>query len=317
MSKPGVSVVIPLFNQAAYIDRSITSVLAQKPEPEQVVVVDDGSTDDGVARVEALRDPRIKLVRQANAGVSAARNRGVSESSYEMFAFLDADDEWLPGHLQALIGLAEKYPAAGLLANGYRVIGPGYEEERSVGEAHRVFSPETYLAAALTGNYPVSTSAAMVRKSAFDAIEGGFMTDQYHAEDLALWLLLVLDHGLVVSGSIGALYHKTPGSLAGRLVTEPDALMITIDRILADRPELGEEFRELLAEFSHRRALVIAVQALLRKEPVVAKAFLDMSSSTRRYAARWRALKILQLSGGFLSGLFFRFRYGLKHKKIA
>ncbi len=317
MSKPGVSVVIPLFNQAAYIDRSITSALAQKPEPEQVVVVDDGSTDDGAARVEALRDPRIKLLRQANAGVSAARNRGISESSHELIAFLDADDEWLPGHLQSLVGMAEKYPAVGLLANGYRTIGSGYEKECTIGEAHRVFSPETYLAAALTGNYPVWTSAAMVRKSAFDAIEGGFVMGRTNSEDQALWLLLVLDHGLVVSGSIGALYHKTPGGLADRLMPEPDALMITIDRILADRHELGEEFRELLAEYSHRRALAIAANALLRKEPVVAKAFLDMSSSTRRYATRWRVLKILQLSGGFLSGLFFRFRYGLKHKKIA
>ncbi len=314
MSKPGVSVVIPLFNKAAYIDRSITSALAQEREPEQVVVVDDGSTDDGAARVEALRDPRIKLVRQANAGVSAARNRGVGESSHELIAFLDADDEWLPGHLQSLVGMAEKYPAVGLLANGYRTIGPGYEKECTIGEAHRVFSPETYLAAALTGNYPVWTSAAMVRKSAFDAIKGGFMTDQYHAEDLALWLLLVLDHGLVVSGSIGAVYHQNLGGLAGRLMPEPDALMITIEQILADRHDLGEELRELLAEYSHRRALAIAANALLRKEPVVAKAFLDMSSSTRRFAARWRALKILQLSGGFLSSLFFRFRYALKHK---
>ena len=172
MSKPGVSVVIPLFNQAAYIDRSIASVLAQEREPEQVVVVDDGSTDDGAARVEALDDPRIKLVRQANTGVSAARNRGIGESSHEMVAFLDADDEWLPGHLQSLVELAGKYPAAGLLANGFRVTGPGYERDCTIGEAHRVFSPDTYLAAVLAGNYPVWTSAAMVRKSAFDAIEG-------------------------------------------------------------------------------------------------------------------------------------------------
>ena len=234
-----------------------------------------------------------------------------------MIAFLDADDEWLPGHLQSLVGLAEKYPAVGLLANGFRVIGPGYERDCAIGEAHRVFSPETYLAAALTGNYPVSTSAAMVRKSAFDAIEGGFMTDQYHAEDLALWLLLVLDHGLVVSGSIGALYHKTPGSLTHRLVTEPDALMITVERILADRHDLGEELRELLTELYHRFALVNALKALRKKELFVAKTFLDMSGATRRYATRWRILKILQLSGGFLSGLVFRLRNVLKHRKTA
>ncbi len=59
MSKPGVSVVIPLFNQATYIDRSITSALAQEREPEQIVVVDDGSTDNGAAQVEALRDPLL------------------------------------------------------------------------------------------------------------------------------------------------------------------------------------------------------------------------------------------------------------------
>ena len=143
------------------------------------------------------------------------------------------------------------------------------------------------------------------------------MTSHNHGEDHALWLLMVLDHGLAVSGSIGAVYHQSFGGQAGRLVTEPDALMITIERILADRHDLGEDFREQLAEYSNRFALGIAINALLRKESGVAKTFLDLSSSTRRYAARWRGLKILQLSGGFLSGLFFRFRYALKHKKIA
>ena len=141
-----------------------------------------------------------------------------------MVAFLDAADEWLPRHLQALTGLVEKYPDAGLLANGYRVNRVGYERDCTIGEAHRVFSPATYLAAVLAGNYPVWASAAMLRKSAFDAVEGGFMTNHTHGEDHALWLLLVLDHGLAVSGSIGALYHQTPSSLGAVIQAENGSL---------------------------------------------------------------------------------------------
>ena len=91
--------VIPLYNKAAYVHRAISSVFDQSFEDLEVIVVDDGSTDAGGEIVAAIQDPRLRLIRQANAGVAAARNVGVGASRGRWVAFLDADDTWRPDRL--------------------------------------------------------------------------------------------------------------------------------------------------------------------------------------------------------------------------
>lgn len=114
-----ISVVIPLWNKAPYVRRCLDSVLAQAFTDFEVVVVDDGSTDGGPALVEAVGDRRVRLVRQANSGVSVARNRGVSEARGDWVAFLDADDEWTPDHLSVLASLMAAYPHVGMVSTSY------------------------------------------------------------------------------------------------------------------------------------------------------------------------------------------------------
>jgi glycosyltransferase involved in cell wall biosynthesis len=93
-----VSVVIPAYNAASVLPRAIESVLGQTSRPEEVIVVDDGSTDN-TAQVATQYGPSITYIRQDNAGASAARNRGIAEATGEWIAFLDSDDEWLPPKL--------------------------------------------------------------------------------------------------------------------------------------------------------------------------------------------------------------------------
>lgn len=100
MRAPLVSVVIPLYNKEDTIVRAIQSVFIQYFESLEIIVVDDGSTDGSVGRVRDLNDSRIRLVRQANAGPGIARNEGAKLAQGEILAFLDADDEWLPGFLE-------------------------------------------------------------------------------------------------------------------------------------------------------------------------------------------------------------------------
>lgn len=107
-----VSVVIPAFNRASLIVRSVRSALDQERSPLEVIVVDDGSTDDTAAVVEAIGDPRVRLVQQPNRGVSAARNVGVAAAQGDYVVFLDSDDVAKPGWLSSLLGLAEQRHAA-------------------------------------------------------------------------------------------------------------------------------------------------------------------------------------------------------------
>ena len=105
---PQVSVVIPLYNKAPYIDRALRSVLAQTFQDFEVIIVDDGSTDGGAKIVKSTTDKRIKLIQQKNSGVSAARNRGIQESKSKLIAFLDADDEWKSRFLEVILRLRKK-----------------------------------------------------------------------------------------------------------------------------------------------------------------------------------------------------------------
>ena len=113
------SIVIPLYNKAAYVEETLHSVMAQTLQPLEVLVIDDGSTDDGPARVAALQYAPLRLIRQRNAGVSAARNAGIASARGDYVCFLDADDCYAPGFLAALYTLARHHPQAGLIATGY------------------------------------------------------------------------------------------------------------------------------------------------------------------------------------------------------
>ncbi len=107
---PLVSVVIPLYNKQRTIARAVASIRAQTMTDWEVVVVDDGSTDASAAELAACggaADPRFRCVRQANAGPGAARNQGARLAAGKYLAFLDADDEWLPGHLQHAVQALE------------------------------------------------------------------------------------------------------------------------------------------------------------------------------------------------------------------
>lgn len=121
---PRISVVIPLYNKEKYLRRAVESVLSQGPAVHEAIVVDDGSTDNGPARLAQLTDPRLRLIRQPNGGVSAARNAGIEAAAGEFIAFLDADDAWLPGFMDELQALMQAFPEAGLYATSYTRVWP-------------------------------------------------------------------------------------------------------------------------------------------------------------------------------------------------
>ena len=126
-----VSVIIPLFNKAPYVARALHSVLAQTFTDFEVIVVDDGSTDDGGSVVRQFADDRVRMIKQDNGGPGAARNRGLAEAQGEYVAFLDADDCWLPTYLESGMG---RFSAVGqevaAVTSGYLIFPPGASSQR-------------------------------------------------------------------------------------------------------------------------------------------------------------------------------------------
>src|SRR4051794_40907964 len=110
-----ISAVIPTFQRRVQVLDAIDSAMAQTLQPTQIVVVDDGSTDDTAEAVTARYGDRVRLVRQPNRGPSAARNAGIDVATGDVVAFLDSDDRWLPHHLAVIAELFARHPTAVLV----------------------------------------------------------------------------------------------------------------------------------------------------------------------------------------------------------
>ena len=125
---PYFSVCIPLYNKANFITKTIQSVLDQHFTDFEIVICDDGSTDDSAEKVEQFHDDRIKLIQQENMGAAIARNQAIKTSSGEYVAFLDADDLWQKHHLKDLYQLIIDHPQAKLFSTNYKIELPNGKE---------------------------------------------------------------------------------------------------------------------------------------------------------------------------------------------
>ena len=174
-----VAAIVPLFNGRRFVRAAIDSILAQEPAPREVVVVDDGSTDGG-GELLAGR-PGVRVIRQANAGEAAARNRGIRESTEPLIAFLDQDDLWLPRKLALQVPALEADPSIDIVFAQHRLI---------VEDAARWFRQDA-LGQVLTAEVPGST---IVRRRAFERI-GLYREDMRLGSDVD-WILRAQDAGM-------------------------------------------------------------------------------------------------------------------------
>jgi hypothetical protein len=201
-----VSIVIPLYNKALYVERALDSIKAQTFPDFEVIVVDDGSTDEGAAIVARYPDPRVRLITQSNAGPGPARNAGIAEAQGEFVAFLDADDEWFSTYLEESVrSLEELGTDVAAISSGYLEYPSGESREkmwRKRGIKEGVFrvTPETAPLLA------VSTLAYMTPPSTLARTEvirkfGGFYSHGrcFFAEDAFLWLKVLLNETVALN----------------------------------------------------------------------------------------------------------------------
>ena len=205
-----ISVVIPLYNKEQSIASTLQTVLNQTYQDFEIVIVDDGSTDHSVEEVTKVLDPRIRLIHQKNAGVSAARNRGIEEAKGEYIAFLDADDEWKPEYLNTQYELTQKYPECSVFACNYEFkdtqgkVTPTIIRKLPFKGEDGILS--NYFEVASYSHPPICSISIMVKKNAIQSI-GGFPVGIKSGEDLLTWARLAVKEKIAYNRKPYAIYN--------------------------------------------------------------------------------------------------------------
>ena len=256
-----VSVVIPTHDRGRVVVEAIESALAQTHPPLEVIVVDDGSTDDTAERVGRLRDARVRYLRRPHAGVSAARNAGIAAATGDLVAFLDSDDLWKPDKVEAEIAALARYPsAAGVFSDLEKVDGatfvPSFMRrtrvfsrllaERAYREGLLLSPRALYLC--LLQEVPIKTPALTVRRSALERV-GGFNEAWTSSEDWEFLLRFARRGSLVYVDRPLAVIRISADSLHRRDQERGELMML---RLLASE-------RRRVADPEARRAATLGI----------------------------------------------------------
>lgn len=219
-----VSIVIPLYNKAPYVERALESIGAQTFSDFEVIVVDDGSTDGGASVVAQYREPRVRLITQSNAGPGPARNAGIAEAQGEFIAFLDADDEWLSTYLEESVRTLEELGTdVAAISSGYLEYPSGESREkmwrkRGIKEGIFHMKPETAPSLAVSV-LAYMTPPATVARSEVIRKWGGFYSHErcLFAEDAFLWLKVLLNETVAFNLSPLVKIHREVSALSKNL----------------------------------------------------------------------------------------------------
>ena len=247
------SVIIPLYNKAPYVEKALESVCRQTYSDYELIVINDGSTDDSCMIAEkylqGMDGINYRLITQENAGVSTARNNGVAASKGEYVAFLDADDWWEPTFLEKMAQLIEDYPEAGLYASNYMYYKPGKTHVAVSNIETGYFNyPKSYYEG---GAMPIWTGATMIPRRVMDEM-GGFPLGIKLGEDFLLWAKIAMQYKVAFLNEPLAWYNNdVPTTLrATRNLHAPEHNMLFNLGRLGDeamrREAKGDDWRRLL-----------------------------------------------------------------------
>lgn len=205
---PFFSVVVPLYNKENYIEATLRSVLAQTFSDFEIIVVNDGSTDQGPEKVKKIEDPRIVLIHQENKGASAARNFGIGKATGNYIALQDADDFWYPNHLQNLRGLISLFPKAGLYSTAHEV----ELEGKIVKKPHYPFEIKApclikdYFSASLVNAIAMTPTVAFAKKTFYEI--GVFDESLRSGQDMDFFIRAALKVPIAFTPEVSMQYLK-------------------------------------------------------------------------------------------------------------
>lgn len=256
-----LSVVIPTFNHARYIARAVNSVLTQANEAIEILVVDDGSTDDTHEQIRAIAHP-ITYLRTTNQGPSAARNLGVQKCRGELVLFLDADDALLAGALESIRNSAARWPSADLFCGGYFSVDcQGRRKQRPLPKIET--NKEHNFRACVRGKLELQIGATACRRRVFSHVH--FPEHLQNGEDVVFFAqaLIKFQSRLVDTHLVAKFDH------AHRLRNDTKRILdggITAVEALFDGPALPPRLQKYRRDFAARQLLALSRTHYVRRE---------------------------------------------------
>jgi glycosyltransferase involved in cell wall biosynthesis len=270
------SVVVPLWNKRHTVEATIASALAQTWSDFELIVVDDGSTDGGMALLDRFDDRRIRRIIQSNAGPGGARNAGLRVARGEWIAFLDADDIWLPDHLAELARVRSRHPDSGLIAASF-LCKPEPQAWFTPASGHDRIEVVDYLERAML----FTTSSVAISKDTYRSL-GGF-TDAPIGQDIEYWARIALQRPIAVSSRVTTYYLLGTGGISetlrspcfGRAVHRAADIAPCVETLLegycriasAERRRIVDRFIDRQFQYCVRRSARIGDYRTLRALP--------------------------------------------------
>jgi glycosyltransferase involved in cell wall biosynthesis len=310
-----VSVIIPAYNAQATLDDTLNSVRSQTHRNLEIVVVDDGSTDNTaiVAQRHSAVDARVRVIQQANAGVAAARNTGIAVTSGRFVAPIDADDLWAPFKIERQLQAAKYKDNVGLVYTWFTVID---QDNRVLRHEDRANAEGLVLRELLLRNLVGNGSSALMLRSAIEAAglyDVGLRASGCEgAEDFKMYLQIAEQYEFAMVPDYLTAYRELSGNMSSDVARMVRSRDVCVDEFAIRHPELSEAIengrtrflRFMVARSVHERQFLIAGRLLanmFRKNPLGAlQSFVELAKDR---VARYRKLAVGG-PGGRASGKF-------------
>ena len=224
------SVIIPVFNGEATIEEKIDSILNQTFKDIEIIIINDGSTDATLETIKKISDSRIKVFSYPNAGLSASRNRGISQAKGEYISFTDADDLWTADKLELQWQALQKNPQAALAYSWTDYID---ESSKFLKSGRRIKINGDAFSKLLVTNFLENGSNPLIRQQALEKV-GGFDESLFAAEDKDMWLRLAANYEFVCLEKPQILYRTSTTSMSTNLKRQETESLKVIERAFSN-----------------------------------------------------------------------------------